>query len=355
MTWRLRLDAALTPLSSRPLGSLDGSVISALRVGAVQILLLDTPPHAAVSATVGAVHPRARPFVNAVLRKLAATGEPPGSEPWIALSHPRGLWDRWASRYGEDAAMDLMRWNNTTPDLGGFCFGAPGGGERGFFLEAYRYIRRAGRLDPGGLEGIYIQDEGAALVGRGAAKLPGSRVLDICAAPGGKTAHLADGKTLVLSMDDSKDRMAQWVENSARLGWESCFPVVADCSSIPARSAGKVVVDAPCTGTGVYRRRNDARWGWCDGLLSECVSTQQRLLDASAGCVEPGGWLVYSVCSLEPEESIGQVSRFEESHPGFRRGDFPAPGVLVRDGMLCIFPPEHHVDGHFAACWERIT
>lgn len=293
--------------------------------------------------------------MNAVLRRLAASGGLEPEEPWIRLSHPGGLWERWQSRYGRDSAIKLMEWNNSIPDLGGVPFGAPVEGAPGRYMDGYRYRERAGRLDPASLAGFYVQDEAAALVGRGAAELPGRLVVETCAAPGGKTAHLAVSDALTVSMDRSVERMMQWKANSRRLGWKSCMPVIADGSAIPLREADKVIVDAPCTGTGVYRRRNDARWGWSDAHLSECVETQSMLLDASSALVRPGGWLVYSVCSLEPEESFEQAARFERRHEGFRRGCFPAPEVLVRDGMLCIFPPEHRVDGHFAVCWERIA
>lgn len=293
--------------------------------------------------------------MNAVLRRLAAEGEPRDLPPWIAQSHPRELWERWHSRYGEEGAMSLMRWDNSPPELGCFCVSGGIDGRPGRYLEGYRYLERSGRLDPSGMDGIYVQDEGAALVASGAASLPGGTVLDICAAPGGKTAHLALRGGTVLSIDSSPERMKLWVENANRLGWKSCLPVVADCTALPVGDVDKAVVDAPCTGTGVLRRRTDARWGFSTGLLSRCRAVQASLLDAAAGCVRPGGSLVYSVCSLEPEESTMQVSRFEEAHPCYRRAEFPAPGVLVREGMLCIFPPEHGIDGHFAVRWERMS
>lgn len=355
VAWRLRLDAALAPLCSRPLSSLQLEVLSALRIGAVQLLVLGTPAHAAVSATVDACPPRARSLVNAVLRRLASDGEPRDLPPWIAQSHPRELWERWAGRYGAEGAGALMRWDNSPPVLGCFCPGREVEGAPGRYLEGYRYLERSGRLDSSGMDGIYVQDEGAALVAAGAAGLPGGTVLDICAAPGGKTAHLALTGGTVLSIDSSLERMKLWKENARRLSWKQCLPVVADCTRLPVESADKAVVDAPCTGTGVLRRRTDARWGFSSGLLGKCTALQAELLDAAAGCVRPGGSLVYSVCSLEPEESTMQVSRFEEAHPGFRREEFPAPGVLVRDGMLCIFPPEHGIDGHFAVRWERMS
>ncbi len=308
-----------------------------------------------MSATVDAAPRRSAKLVNAVLRRLASDGEPPGQPPWVTWSHPRELWLAWSGRFGEEAAISLMRWNNTPPPIGGcMAGGRPRGAVAGRFLDDYFLMERRGDLRDGAVpEGVYIQDEGAAVVGRGLARLPGDAAVETCAAPGGKTVHLDACSRLVVSMDSSMRRMAGWVENSARLGWGRSLPVIADARHLPVARAPKVVVDAPCTATGVYRRRNDARWGFSRGLLDSCVSLQRSLLAEAASATAPGGVLAYSTCSIEPEEGVRQVEWFEGAFPGFRRLPFPADPVLVRDGMLCIFPPEHSLDGHFAACWER--
>lgn len=360
--WEARLDAALRRCSSRPLEHLEPEVLTALRIGAVQLLVLGMPAHAAVSTSTSCVSGKAsRGYVNAVLRNLARIGEEPESPPWTRLSHPEGLFVRWASRYGEERAVRLMAWNNEVPPLGGFSRSGAipcGPGQPacmpGVHLAGYWIFERAGQLTAGGIpEGVYIQDEAAAIVAEGAARLPGSRIVEVGAAPGGKTAHLDPCADVVVSLELSRKRFDQWLENSGRLGWSVSFPVIADGSAIPVRECDKVVLDAPCTSTGVLRRRPDARWRWSSRRLEECVSIQRRLLAEAARPVRVGGTLVYSVCSLEPEEGLDQAAWFEASFQGFRRTCYPAPPVLVRDGVLDIFPPEHGIDGHFAIAWIR--
>jgi 16S rRNA (cytosine967-C5)-methyltransferase len=339
VAWRLRLDSALAACCHRPLSSLDPRTLAALRLGAVQILVLGTPPHAAVNESVAVAGPRSRGLVNAVLRRLAAEGEPEPEGPWVAGSHPRDLWERWASRYGPEGAGRLMEWDNAVPPLGAST--PPG----------YVEIERSGPLEPP--PGAYIQDEASALVGAGAAALPGGTVVELCAAPGGKTFHLDPSCRFDACLDSSRERLRVWTANAERLGFRNSCAVLGDASQPPFVQVGKVVVDAPCTGTGVYRRHPDARWGWSGRLLSVCVDAQRRILSAAAGLTAPGGCLVYSVCSLEPEEAGEQAEWFERSFPGFGRRPFPAPSELVREGALCIFPPDHGIDGHFAVCWER--
>ncbi len=359
MVWRARLDRALARYCSRPLEKLDPVVLAGLRVGAVQLLILGTPSHAAVSETVTAVSPhRGAGMVNAVLRKLAERGEPdPGSatlaERW---SHPPALVDRWVSRFGAGDAVRLMEWNNSVPSLGGCVDGSGTGLSPGKYLDDYRIVERTGGNPLDSLDGpVYLQDEAAAVTGRACAvSARGGRVLELGAAPGGKTHHLQETASLVVSMDSSPSRMERWAENRRRLGWRNSVPVAGDGILPPFSSRfDMVMVDAPCTNTGVYRRRPDARWRWSVNYLREMTALQRELLDSAARLVERGGTLVYSTCSLEDEENIRQVDRFERTHTGFRRVELAAPPELVTDGMIIIFPPEHQIDGLFAAAWRN--
>lgn len=355
MVWQGRLDAALQRCSSRPLGQLEPEVLTALRIGAAQMLVLGIPAHAAVSTSTSCTAGKAsRGYVNAVLRALARTGEDQDPPPWTRLSHPESLYRRWESRYGEEGATRLMSWDNEIPPVGAYSSPEDGNGGGGRFLAGYRLLERSGQLTSEGLPaGAYIQDEAAAVVAEGAAILPGRIVLEVGAAPGGKTAHLDRKAFLVASLETSRERLSPWLENSVRLGWSSSLPVVGDGASLPFGKCDKIVLDAPCTSTGVLRRRPDARWRWSPQRLGQCVLLQRRLLAEAARTIRPGGILVYSVCSLEPEEGRDQAVRFEADFPSFRRVDYPAPAVLVRDGMVDIFPPEHGIDGHFAVAWIR--
>jgi len=356
VVWRSRLDSAIRRCSSRRLEHLEDQVLTALRIGAAQILVLGIPAHAAVSTSAACVTGRgATGYVNAVLRRLASTGEAADDPPWVRFSHPETLFRRWSARFGEDHAIRLMEWDNEIPPLGGWPGpGASGEGTPGRWLSGYRVYERSGPMEPDRIpDGAYIQDEGAAIVGEGAARLPGSRMVEVGASPGGKTAHLDAGAAVLAAVDISRARIGRWLENRSRLGWSRSLAVVADGTALPFSACDKVVIDAPCTSTGVLRRRPDARWRWSASRLEECVAVQRRLISAGAGALAPGGILVYSVCSLEPEECTGQVSWFEESSPGFRRLDFPAPSVLVSEGVLDIFPPDRLIDGHFAVAWIR--
>jgi 16S rRNA (cytosine967-C5)-methyltransferase len=357
--WRVRLDRALARFCSKPLGDLDGIILAALRAGAAQLIILHTPSHAAVSATVSALSGhRASGLVNAVLRKLASEGEPntvkaPLNEIW---SHPPSLTARWVSRFGREKTEELMEWNNSVPDIGGCFHGLTDNLEKGLYVDDYRILKRTGMNPLQSItDRVYIQDEAAALIAEVAAELAeeGS-ILEIGAAPGGKTHHLQATAHSVISVDSSFSRMHKWVENRARLAWHNSIPVVADGRMLPFKKGFDLVfIDAPCTNTGVYRRRCDARWKWSNEYLENSVALQRELLRSASEVVVPGGILIYSTCSLEEEENRLQVESFEKNTDFFHRISLPGPGMLVSDGMICIFPPDHGIDGLFAAAWRR--
>jgi len=352
--WKKYLDHVIGGYIRLPVHKLDQDVLASLRIGAVQMLVMGTPPHAAVSATVEA-HPgqKSRGLVNAVLRKIAVHSDSPDLPLHIRYSHPEELVRRWTALFGENRTEELLKWNNSSPGLGGYAFSSiPAGTSPGRYLERYRILERHGRFEPP--EGLYIQDESAALVGAGMRALPGDTVLEIGAAPGGKTAHLA-GRGMILSIDSKPDRMKRWQDNGSRLNWRDCFGVCARSDQLPfSRRFSKVIADVPCTNTGVYRRRIDARWNWSPDLLSELVSLQRRILADSANSTEQGGILIYSTCSIDPSENTETVIHFEQTHRGFERIGFPGPDALVdSDGFLSYFPPEAGIDGLFAAAWKK--
>lgn len=357
--WRARLDRALARFCSKPLDDLDSIVLAALRTGAAQLIILGTPPHAAVSTTVDALSGHsASGLVNAVLRRLAEAGEPdmdgaPLHEIW---SHPESLTARWVSRFGREKTGKLLEWNNSVPNVGGCLHDPEGDLEKGMYLDDYRIFERTGENPLHSITGnVYIQDEAAAITGRAAAELAaGGTVLEIGAAPGGKTHHLQAAADFVISADSSLMRMRRWQENSARLRWRDSIPVVTDGRMLSFNGGFDMVfIDAPCTNTGVYRRRCDARWKWSDEYLESFVILQRELLLTSCELVVPGGVLIYSTCSLEEEENRLQVELFERSADYFHRICLPVPDELVRDDMICIFPFDHQIDGMFAAAWRR--
>lgn len=349
--WRGRLDFAISRSLHRQLRSLDAGTLMLLRLGAAQLLILETPAHAAVTETVKlAGNPGARGLVNAVLRRLASQGEDEGAPLHIRWSHPELLVRRWLERFGQERTRALLEWNNQPPPLGGYAFGAPPPGEPGLYLQGYRRFQRGIPLPP---EGVFVQDEAAAVVARAFRSIPGGTALEIGAAPGGKTAH-QDGSSLLVSLDSSWKRMETWCQNRDRLGWGWALPVVADGAMMPF-TAGfhKILVDAPCTNTGVFRRRPGARWKWSPGSGERLAGIQSRLLEAASRLVAPGGVLFYSTCSLEQEENQQVARRFEHANPGFERLPLDLPAALEQDGTMVSFPPESGVDGMFAAAWTR--
>lgn len=388
---RGRLDHRLAQLSKRPLEALDPDILDVLRLGAYQLTEMGgVPAYAAVSQSVDLARRAVRGaagFVNGVLQSLRRAG---GTSTFPAFeadpaahlaawgSHPRWLVERWIARWGADAARRLVEANNRTPRLYLRLLGDAAGAyarlqEAGATLERVEAAPRAVLLADAGPRGlaalleagpVIVQDPAAGLVATWADPRPGSIVLDLAAAPGGKALALAfdapaAGPRLVVAADVSAERLARVTENLARLARAGLHggvaAVVADGLQPPLRAADVVLLDAPCTGTGTLRRHPDGRWRLRPADLSSLGTLQARLLDAAAGLVKDDGLLVYSTCSLEREENEDQVSAFLRRRPEFRiEAGPPLPGGLVRpDGMLEVLPQEHGWDGAFAARLRR--
>ena len=381
---RARLDHHLSHHSSRPLGALDADALDILRLGAYQLLEMDgVPDYAAVSGSVDLAKRfvrRAAGFVNAVLQSLrrapaASTFPSLEQDPVAHLttwgSHPRWLVERWVRRYGADAARRLTEANNSRPQLYLRALGPDIDGvatalaRAGVETAPFDLLPRALRVTAGSVATaldaapVIVQDPAAGLVVSFAGEVP-SRVVDLAAAPGGKTLALAcdlpDPDRLVVAADVSSRRLARLRENVARLGAlaDSVVPVVADGLAPPFRAAGLVLIDAPCTGTGTFRRHPDGRWRVQPGDLAALARLQTRLLDAAARLVEADGLLVYATCSLEEEENEAQVEAFLERNSDFvLDAGHAVPDVVGADGLLRVLPQEHGVDGAFAARLRR--
>ena len=325
-TTRMRraCDWLVDRLVDRPL---EPAVRAVLRIGAYQLAFLRTPPHASVSATVDVAPARARGLVNAVLRRLAREPAPPWPDPATRLSYPDWIVRRLAADLGVEAAEGALEQMNVAPPV-------------------------TERADG------YVQDEAsqqvAAYVGAG----PGDRVADLCSAPGGKaTAMAADGARLVVAADRSVPRSRLVVENVGRLGLANVAVVVADAGLAPvrARSLDRVLLDAPCTGLGVLRRRPDARWRVLPDDVDRLAALQRRLLDGAADLVRPGGTLVYSVCTLTREETLGVDEWLASAHPELVAVAPPGPPwePAGRGGRL--LPQSAGTDGMFVVGLRRAT
>ena len=256
----------------------DDEVRRVLRLGAFELAFLRTPAHAAVSQAVSLAPERARGFTNAVLRKVAADVAAGVKWPDIGteLSYPDWIVDAITEALGEKAGIAALRQMNRPAE--------------------------ATERDDG-----YTQDLASQWVVEEMKALPGERILELCAAPGGKATLLASSGAAVTAADISVRRSMLVAENAARVGAELAGVVAANGLAAPfrPRSFDRVLVDAPCSGLGVLRRRPDARWRIKPSDVEDLADLQRRLLAAGANLVRPGGVLVYSVCTLTVEETMG--------------------------------------------------
>lgn len=381
---RGRLDYLLSGHVRSGLAALDDDVLDVLRLGAYQMLEMDSvPPYAAISQSVELARDagagRASGLVNGVLQALRRAGTDhtfpdPRSEPVRYLeswgSHPQWLLERWIARWGVEDTRRLVEANNRRPELYIHPLGVSPEQAvsrlraSGLQVERVDVAPGAVRILPPGsareaLDGVpsVVQDPAAQLVVHYAAMPEGGLALDLCAAPGGKALALADRARYVGASDISPRRLPRVRENVRRLGREDRIGIVAaDGRAAPFRAADLVLLDVPCTGTGTFRRHPDARWRITDADLTALAALQRELIDSAARHVRVGGWLVYSTCSLEPEENDVQIRRFLADHPEWEPD--PVPGavpasVQTADGWLEVLPQNTGTDGSFAARLRR--
>ena len=375
------LDGLVSPLVPRGWSKVPPALQDVLRLGAYQLTSLDRiPPHAAVSTSVAlareVANPRAGGFVNAVLRKVSAEPslfvpvEETGSIETLAATHSHPVWlvRRWVAAFGADGAEALLQWNNTRPSL--ILQPARASYESleerwraaGIAVHAAPYgaglVTDRSRPDelPGFVEGDFlVQDAAQALVAWYADVPPEALLVDLCAAPGGKSVSIGRGIRGVLAGEIHPRRAARLAENLRRAGSGREYAVIADARHPPVRDAAAILLDAPCLGTGTFARNPDARWRVTEAALAGLAVQQAQLLDAAARVVAPGGLLVYATCSLEPEENVLQVEAFLARQSAFERDppdEFPAP-LLSERGDLTIVPQRHGMDGAYAARLRR--
>jgi 16S rRNA (cytosine967-C5)-methyltransferase len=312
------LRALLAPMLERGFPQEAPLVEIVLLLGAAQILFLEVPDHAAVDTAVeianqDRVARRYSALVNAVLRRVALEGRQRISAFDSLIDTPPWLRERWIANYGEARANEIAAAHLLEPPLDlSVKEGAAGWAARleGLLLPTGTLrLAAAGPVTalPGYDEGAWwVQDAAAALPARLLGKVAGLAVADLCAAPGGKTAQLAAAGARVVAVDRSKPRLARLRQNMQRLRL-ACDTVVADAGEWQGGRFDAVLVDAPCTATGTIRRNPDLPWNRRPGDLAKLVRLQSRLLDRAAMLAKPGGVLVYSVCSLEPEEGERQI------------------------------------------------
>ncbi|MGQ0764576.1 MAG: 16S rRNA (cytosine(967)-C(5))-methyltransferase RsmB [Gemmatimonadota bacterium] len=396
LTWgtlrrRSLLDGVIETRVVGGLARLDSDVRDLLEMGVYQLFHMNSvPPYAAIAQTVELVKERhgkgAAGLTNAVLRRidrerpdpvaaaLAAGPADPVDQIARLHSHPRWLVARWVARWGEHETRTLLEVNNREAPMVLRPFGRVREQVEAALDEAGVRTRDV-PLVPDSLEVeggthvsltglgafrqgfVFVQDPAATLVARYAAVDSGSTVVDLCAAPGGKAIELSRQAERVIAIDRSPSRMERLRDNVSRLAVSNIELVIGDARESPIEpGVDAVLIDAPCTGTGTFRRHPDARWRLRVSDLAVLSSTQRMILRRAAGLVRPGGLLVYSTCSLEPEENDDQIELFLRENPGWVL-ELPPPGAVPAEvldaGRLRVLPQRHGVDGAFAARIRR--
>ncbi len=325
-----------------------GALEWTLIVAAAQILFLDIPDHAAVDLAVKATRaePASAPFAalaNAVLRAIARDREEIlGSSDPLEDDTPAWLAQRWGSTYGESVARAIALAHRSEPTLDLSVKSDPGfwAEKLGGLVLPTGSVRLDTHAPIAELEGYtdgewWVQDAAAALPARLLRPAPGMRVVDLCAAPGGKAAELAAAGADVLAVDRSAERLKLLAANFARLRLNSEV-VVADALAFEAAAFDAVLLDAPCSATGTIRRHPDVAWIKRPGDFVPLVKLQAELLDKAVALTRPGGALVYCVCSLEPEEGEAQITAALRRNPDVQR--LPVAAEEIGGLSECITP-----------------
>jgi 16S rRNA (cytosine967-C5)-methyltransferase len=379
LRWQLWLDKVIEHFSQRRADQLDLPVRLTLRIGLYQLRFLTrVPASAAVNESVNLVRSArvssAAAMVNAVLRRAireanydpASEIQDPLEKLAIQTSHPVWLIERWVNSFGEAEAGAFARANNRMPPIAFRIVK-----NRADETEVFERLRAAGaKLEPSAVaEGawrvsgaasllrelaaagqIYFQDEASQLVALTVAAQPGERILDLCAAPGGKTTLIAERareQALVVAADRSAKRLKVEINTSELQKLGSIQGLILDANEIlPFNDAvfDRVLIDAPCSGTGTLRRNPEIRWRVSAADIATLATQQKQFLNNAARVLKPGGRLVYSTCSVEPDENEHVITAFQESHPGFQ---------LLNNART--WPHHEGTDGFFLATFRLAT
>jgi 16S rRNA (cytosine967-C5)-methyltransferase len=377
--WQATLDQLIARKTTQP--GQKSALQNLLRLGLYQIFWLDRiPPHAAVHETVELAKRsgfnRQAGFINAVLRgNLREMAEirkiltdMKQSNPALGYSHPAWLVEKWQKQFGVESTQKLLEWNNTPPptfarvntlktdgaklverwreeDVEYDFVRRPDLAENLVFeLKAHLALSRLGSFRDGW---FYIQDPSTLLAPALLDAKPGETVLDLCAAPGGKTTFLAqlmDDHGRIVAQDVTADRLKLIRENCERLGITCVETVLQEAlDAQPKGQFDRVLVDAPCSNTGVMRRRVDLRWRILASEVDRLAATQLKLLQQASTHLKPGGTMVYSTCSLETEENGSAVKQFLAANPEFE---------LVAEKQLLPFVDQ--MDGAYVAALKHV-
>lgn len=397
LRWKGRLDAQLAPFLRHPLQETDPFLRNLLRLSLYQFLFLDRiPDYAAVNEAVELAKSRAGGkaggFVNGVLRNFLReqrqTAKPePTQNPVNAFaeywSHPEWLVDRWLKYFDSTEIEALLRANNQESPLvlrTNLCQGTRKGllelfhsralqasptlwSPQGITIQSKALVENL----PGFREGRFqVQGEASQLVTYLLDPQPGERILDACAAPGGKTTHIAElmnDTGEIVATDISAKGLRRVQENATRLRLESIHSFQADLSKPLTgslrRPFDRILVDAPCSGFGTLRSHPEIKWNRGEPDIKRLSELQNQILVNATSHLKPGGVLVYSTCTLIEEENEKVVENFLQQHKEFLLDDSAAylpqqAGSLVRDSYFMVLPHKHDTDGFFAARMRKL-
>lgn len=361
-----------------------------LRLGIYDMLFMDsTPDYAAINEAVelgkAKMGSKTGDLINAILRNLQRDIEQLPKPQFkdrtklvaTTFSHPEWLVSRWSSRFGEREAFQLMQANNTRPSFYvrantmrttianfelrmeklGVEFEASDWLPNFYKVQSVQPFIEKGLLKKGICQ---VQDIAAGFAPFILDPQPNEKIYDLCAAPGTKSIMISDlteGESDILAVDISGERLEKLAESALNFGAENIKIRRGDILELSLPLADAVLLDAPCTGTGVLSKRADLRWRRDEEGLKNAVELQAQLLEEAANMVKRGGRLVYSTCSLEPEENMEQVQKFLENYPTFELQpleDFVPEEVLTEDGLAYqTYPHKHDSDGHFGVLLIR--
>ncbi len=383
--WKMKLDWVLTGFFHGNFTKAETNIKNALRVALYQIQFLDRIPHpAAVNEAVEFVKQlrgqKAADLVNAVLRNILRNIEniryPDQEEDKIrhiavVESHPVWMAKRWVERYGYDEAKRLMEANNSIPDLTlrinrlkvdqNYFFSLLDKHQiqytRSQYFDFFVRVQHMAGIGKSELfkQGYFsVQDESAGMPVLLLDPQPGERIVDLCSAPGGKTTFIGElmkNTGEIIAVDRYETRLNLVKNACMRLGITNVHPVAEDGAAIDIPQADKVLVDAPCSGLGVLSKKPDAKWKRDVDDIPKLVDLQNALIENAAKLVKPGGILVYSICTIEPEEGFDLIGKFIDKHPEFSiepADKFVHQSFIGSKGQVETFQHKHGMDGSFS-------
>lgn len=398
LRFRGTLDWVLGQYMNRPLDKISPWIREILRLGVYQLMYMDkVPPSAAVNESVNLAkkygHQGVVKFVNGVLRNIGRNldnlafpdiNKDPIGHIAAKYSHPRWMVERWIGEFGVDNTEAICIANNSNPPntvrtntlktsredlaqvlnkeniVAEFCKYAP----EGLNIKGFKSIGTIPEFS----QGLFlVQDESSMLPAHALSPQPGSLVIDACSAPGGKTTHLAqlmENRGKIIAADIHRHKMELIRENAERLGIDIIETVLTDARQLQEKfteAADYILLDAPCSGLGVLRRRPEIRWRKKPETINELHQLNRDLLAQVAKCLKPGGRLVYSTCTITAEENQEVVEEFVQNNPDFQFGDIlnflppDLPGFNDKKGLgyIQLLPQVDGMDGFFIASLEK--